>query len=145
MNGLAECPPIYIPLGTSWNVLFLNLMNWLLELKGMQITDQDSVMMQYRTDNGWRPLAGDVQLFEVLDQFNNSGWDLYIRCAPESEFKSGSDESEDEVITIKSSRRGSGGLVTANKGEKKVRPTTKAAHKSPIAGVHTASQKLLYH
>ena len=137
MNGSTECPSIYIPLGTPWNVLFLNLMNWLPELKGMEITDQDSVVIQYRKVNGWAPLAGDEQLSEVLNEFNSSGSDLYIRCAPDSEFMSGSDEGEDDGISIiKSYKQGFGGPGGFNKGGKKsIGPViTGATHKKHITG-----------
>jgi hypothetical protein len=90
MSGLMEFPGFYVSLGTQWDMLFLNLMNWLPELKHIELAAQNSVMLQYRTDSAWMPLAGDWQLNDLISEFNTSGEDLRIRCAPECEFVSDS-------------------------------------------------------
>ena len=89
MSGILQYPPFYVVLGSPWNILFVNLTMWLPELNQIDLADQDSVMIQYKTDNGWKPLAGDEQLNVLLSEFSLSKSDLHLRCAPESEFRSG--------------------------------------------------------
>ena len=106
-----------------WNLFFLNLRNWLPQLKDIQLTDQDSVMIQYKAENSWKPLAGDEQLNDLLNEFNNSGCELRVRCAPESEFESGSDESgcEDDTVAIRNNYgQGRGGSSGAYKEDNKI-------------------------
>lgn len=113
VSGSLTFPAFPVKVGTPWDLVFLNLSCWLPELAG--INDQNSVMLQYKTDNGWRPLAGDEQLKAILEEFSSSGWDLLIRCAPEDEFES-SPETEvgDEIANHRSYGLGSGGLVMSS-------------------------------
>jgi hypothetical protein len=122
MSGTKQYPAFYLPLGKAWNILFLNLTNWLPQLKDIELADQDSVMIQYKADNAWKPLAGDEQLEGLLEEFNISGRDLHVRCAPESEFRSSSGESEgdddgDDILHIYKGHRGS---ASTNREEKKL-------------------------
>jgi hypothetical protein len=117
-----EYPAFYLPLGTAWNILFLNLTNWLPRLKDIELADQDSVMIQYKAHNAWKPLAGDEQLKALLVDTNISGWDLYVRCAPKSEFRSSSSESEgdgdgDDILRT---YKGYGGSASTTRGENKI-------------------------
>jgi len=118
-----QCPGFFVDVGTVWNLFFLNLRNWLEELHNLDLADQDSVMIQYKADDAWKPLAGDEQLKGLLNEYNNSGYDLYVRCAPESEFKSGSDDSnrEDEGAAIINGFKKAGhvGSLSADKADKK--------------------------
>ena len=140
VSGSMKSPGFYIPVGTptGWNILFLNLMTWLPELKGIRLADQDSVVIQYQAENKWKPMAGDEQLNSLLERFNIEGWDLYVRCAPESEFQSGSDLSEgSEKVSIpkshKPSAQGNRELVSTNtdtmKGKKRDAPAMGNTHK----------------
>ena len=120
VSGTMSFPEIPVKVGTAWDFLFVNLMNWLPELDG--IKDQNSVMLQYKTKNGWKPLAGDEQLKSLLNEFYESKWDLHIRCAPEDEFESSSERDERSGTTIlRSHKEGLGGSVSmsANKENKK--------------------------
>jgi hypothetical protein len=94
VSGTMEYPPFYVVPGSTWNILFVNLSIWLPELKEIELAAQDTVMIQYRTENGWMPLAGDEQLRSILSQFLDTGSILCLRCAPGSEFISGSEPDE---------------------------------------------------
>jgi hypothetical protein len=97
VSGDLEFPAIQLRRGKlEWDFLFLSLMNWLPELDGLEIEAQDKVLIQYKANSGWRPLAGDEQLKNVLEEFGNSEWNIYVRCAPPSEFESGSEASDME-------------------------------------------------
>jgi len=126
VSGSVTFPGIYLKVGADWDFLFLSLMNWLPELEGINIKDQNKVMIQYKTGYGWKPLAGNEQLNKVLNEFSNLQQELYVRCAPEDEFESGSDKDEDDdVAIIGSYKRGSGSLLSAYKEDKQtVGPAT---------------------
>ena len=110
VSGSMKFPEIPLKVGSAtWQLLFSNLTVWLPELAGIE--DENSVMLQYQTDNGWRPLAGDEQLKRLLDEFDRSGWQLHVRCAPQDEFESSSEKGEHEY--------GSRGLVVAFSKENK--------------------------
>lgn len=96
MSGSMEYPPFYLAVGSLWNILFINLTIWLPELSQMNLAHQNSVVIQYKTDSGWTPLAGDQQLNAVLSEFLLSNSDLRLRCTPESEFRSGPDSEPDD-------------------------------------------------
>src|ERR1700710_1449893 len=89
-----EYRAFYLPLGTAWNILFLNLTNWLPRLMDIELADHDSVMIQYKAHNAWKLLAGDEQLKALLVDMNMGGGDLYEHSAPKSEFRSSSSESD---------------------------------------------------
>lgn len=100
-------PGFVVSLETSWDLFFLTLGSWLPELKGVKLADQNSILIQYMTKKGWRPLAGDKQLRMILHEFNILGTELYVRCAPEDEFRSSVDSSTDDdgaTILLKSGR-----------------------------------------
>lgn len=93
-NGM-EYPPFFLAVGMPWTMLFLNLKNWLPELKDIPLEAQDSVMIQYRTGTKWKPLAGDEQLTALLKKISPSDTGLHLRCAPESEFRSSAESGSD--------------------------------------------------
>lgn len=96
VSGEMNFPEIPLKVGTAtWKLLYLNLANWLPELA--DIEDENSIMLQYKADNGWKPLAGDDQLKNILEGFSKLGWCLHIRCAPQDEFESGSEKAEDHL------------------------------------------------
>jgi hypothetical protein len=97
VSGPMQYPPFFLPLGSPWNILFINLTIWLPELSQIELAHQDSVMIQYKLDNEWKALAGDKQLNAILLEFFHSKSDLRLRCAPESEFRSGSDSELDDL------------------------------------------------
>jgi len=94
----------------------MNLANWLPELA--DIEDENSIMPQYKADNGWKPLAGDDQPKNILEGFNKLGSCLHIRCAPQDKFESGSEKAEDHIL--KGSTLGSG--VTGNERRNQEKP-----------------------
>ena len=131
VSGSMQLPEIPLKVGTAtWELLFSNLMNWLPELEG--ISDENSVMLQYKADKGWRPLAGNDQLKIVLNEFGRLGWPLYVRCAPEEEFQSSSEKCEDEEDISKSQKQRSGELVRVGREEKNVRQRPSAAALSVV-------------
>ena len=95
VSNQMKYPPFYVAVGTPWTMLFLNLKNWLPELKEIALDAQDSIMIQYRTETEWKPLAGDEQLTELLTELSTSGISLHLRCAPESEFRSSAESESD--------------------------------------------------
>lgn len=119
MSGSRHYPAFYIVPGSPWNVLFVNLAIWLPELKQVELAAQDSVMIQYKTDFGWVPLAGDEQLNYLLSEFLLSKSDLFLRCAPESEFRSGPDSELDENGN-KNGDNGDGSPISAIREDKKI-------------------------
>lgn len=87
----------------------------------MNIAHQDTVMIQYKTDNGWKPLAGDQQLNIILLEFFYSKSDLWLRCAPESEFRSGpNSESDDHESGSNIYRRDNGIPEIAVRNDKRI-------------------------
>ena len=115
VSGSMKLPEIPFKVGTAtWELLFSNLMNWLPELE--DVRDENSVMLQYKADTGWKPLAGNDQLKSLLDEFGRSGWCLYVRCAPKDEFESSSEK--DDYHILKNNKQGSGEPVRANSADK---------------------------
>lgn len=97
VSGGMQLPEIPLKVGTAtWDLLFSNLMNWLPELEGIE--DENSVMLQYKENHKWKPLAGNDQLRTLLYEFSSRGWSLYVRCAPMDEFESGSDQDPDDIL-----------------------------------------------
>lgn len=108
MAGLMQYPGFVVSLETTWDLFFLLLGSWLPEMKGIMLIYQNSVVIHYLMEGGWKPLAGDAQLRTILHEYSLAGTDLHVRCAPE-EFRSSVDRSGDEGIAMRrDDKRGSG-------------------------------------